>query len=789
MTAFTMFLKSKAYELAALSVVVLALLAGLVSALAAQENETQTPAPAKRKIIYGGRVLRPLMNGASSLAGEDKYDEAVSLMERALTLVRNDAEPDKLTLSLLLKDLAFIQYTKGDYAGAEGNYQLSFVALDEWRRSLPVIMPTQDTGPLTISKLSPEERVHRALLAQAQGDVAKALQLLSSVDQDREKDFIFVSNYISENEKLQFMGAVGNETDLTISCHVRSAPNDLEAASIALTAVLHRKGRVLDALSESMQRLRENLTPDDLRLIKELAKARTQLAALVLNSTASDDTARLQAESARLRANVQMREKALSERSAKYQLWWESVTLKRIQQAIPAGAVLVEIISYKPFNANAKRNAERWGAPHYIAYILGREGAPAWEDLGARSVIDADVLRLRATLKRPPSTDINTPAHRANLASLKRAARSLDERLMRPIRKHIGEARTILISPDGMLNLVPFATLVDERDRYLIENYSFRYLTSGRDLLRLEKRAPSRQAPFIIADPAFNDIGSTVAPAVETSCSADATRTEANDRFVVTDKADDFRRDSNNQLSRNFTGITFDAASISFTSLEARDVCALLPRANVLTGAQAIEAALKKVAAPSILHIATHGFFLPDTQVSAGETLARDVWFDLFANSTVLSSTETLAVENTLLRAGLALAGANRRRSSGGEDGILTALEVSGLDLWGTKLVILSACSTGLGDVMNGEGIFGLRRALLVAGSESQVISLWNVNDVATRNLIVEYYKRVLQRREGKSEALHEVQRSMLKSNTVWSHPYYWAGFIQSGDWSAINLN
>ena len=147
--------------------------------------------------------------------------------------------------------------------------------------------------------------------------------------------------------------------------------------------------------------------------------------------------------------------------------------------------------------------------------------------------------------------------------------------------------------------------------------------------------------------------------------------------------------------------------------------------------------------------------------------------------------------------------GANRRHGANGEDGILTALEASALDLWGTKLVVLSACETGVSEVKSGEGVYGLRRALVLAGSESQVMCLWQVSDETTRDLMVAYYKR-LQAGEGRTEALRQVQLEMLSgggqtaggsqrgvgdklnSKADRSHPYFWAAFIQSGDWRSI---
>src|SRR5262249_31703307 len=141
---------------------------------------------------------------------------------------------------------------------------------------------------------------------------------------------------------------------------------------------------------------------------------------------------------------------------------------------------------------------------------------------------------------------------------------------------------------------------------------------------------------------------------------------------------------------------------------EVRVLKTLLPHASFLTKDQATKAALKKLNGPNILHIATHGFFLQDDQQqSTGNAL----------NSKDTARLGKLAahVENPLLRSGLALTGANQSEN-GNTDGILTALEAAGLDLWGTKIVVLSACDTGVGEIKNGDGVYGLRRAFVLAG-------------------------------------------------------------------------
>jgi CHAT domain-containing protein len=177
-----------------------------------------------------------------------------------------------------------------------------------------------------------------------------------------------------------------------------------------------------------------------------------------------------------------------------------------------------------------------------------------------------------------------------------------------------------------------------------------------------------------------------------------------------------------------------------------------------------------------LLHIATHGFFLRD----GGDASTTD---SKATSGTRLGRSAAWA-ENPMLRSGLALAGANQSRS-GEDDGVLTALEASGLDLWGTSQVVLSACDTGVGEVKHGDGVYGLRRALVLAGAESQLMSLWPVSDRSTRDLMVDYYRRLTDG-EARGEALRQAQILMLRSSRH-AHPYYWAGFIQSGEWRSLN--
>jgi hypothetical protein len=217
------------------------------------------------------------------------------------------------------------------------------------------------------------------------------------------------------------------------------------------------------------------------------------------------------------------------------------------------------------------------------------------------------------------------------------------------------------VSPDGDLNFIPFEALVDEHGHYLIERYAISYLTSGRDLLRMNHEPIKTGPPVVVANPLFGEPP----------------------------------RESGAPPPMYF-------APLGGTAAEASAIATLFPSATLLTGRLATKDALQRLNAPRVLHIASHGFFLPDDSI--GRQRGRG------GRTAAARAAPVVAADvNPLLRSGLALAGANVPHGSS-SDGILTALEASSLNLRGTKLVTLSACDTGIGEVKNGEGVYGLPR-------------------------------------------------------------------------------
>jgi CHAT domain-containing protein len=308
----------------------------------------------------------------------------------------------------------------------------------------------------------------------------------------------------------------------------------------------------------------------------------------------------------------------------------------------------------------------------------------------------------------------------------------------------------ILISPDGALNLLPFAVLATNHGEPLLTQYEISYLNTARELLTPKSR---QQGPNIDAIFAAPDFGPTGGP------SASLNPKLANQRSEEMDRA--------GFVFRPLLGAAREAEDVR-RALNSQEV-------HVFIGGDASEEQLKKLSSPRILHIATHGFFLPDQKSSRSQ------------GDTSTAGAFPTNLEDPLVRSGLALAGANQRQSGANDDGILTALELAQLDLHATELAVLSACDSGLGQVQNGEGVFGLRRSLALAGAQSQVTTLWKVSDDATRQLMKEFYQRLLNR-EGISQAMRGAQLSLL-NNPQTAHPYYWASFVVTGKWTPLSTH
>jgi CHAT domain-containing protein/tetratricopeptide (TPR) repeat protein len=671
--------------------------------------------------------------GNLAAAGQD-FTRALSIAEQAVG-------PTHPLVASILNHLGHLSRRRGDDAGAESFYQRSF------RIRQQVLGPGHPDLVASAMHLSLLYLARRQ--AQTAGEWLARATDLSEADARRN---LVVG---SERQKILYAQRAGRVAEITVAWQVRYFPAEAAAARLALLTVLRHKGRVLDVLANQAAALRRRATAADRQVLDDLQAARNRLTQLAGKPQAQDERAQLERV-------IEQLESQLGERFAQLGAQLQTVTFEAVQAALPKNAALIEYVIYRPLDpAQTDRLAP---TRHLAAYVLrAGDRAPQVIELGELDPIETRLAAFRRALGDPQS-------------DVRPLARALDEQLLAPVRSRLGKARHLFIAPDGSANLIPFEALVDERGRYLVERYDITLLTSGRDLVRLEaKRPPERRRGLVIADPRF-DLGEQAAqqPAGQPA---------------------------NGMRSVDFQTVVYPP--LPGTRREAQLLQRTFQEAEVVLGEAATESRLKSVHAPLYLHIGTHGFFLPENATGQGTAESRELGLVVESRPAVR--------ENPLLRSGLILAGVQQGRSGAGEDGVLTALEAAGLDLRGTQLVVLSACETGLGEVRQGEGVYGLRRALVLAGAETQVISLWKVSDAATAALMGEFYRR-LGRGEGRMAALRaarlgllrgairprseETQRAIGLSSgkpttgrpANWQHPYYWAAFVISGDWSSITL-
>jgi CHAT domain-containing protein len=373
-----------------------------------------------------------------------------------------------------------------------------------------------------------------------------------------------------------------------------------------------------------------------------------------------------------------------------------------------------------------------WGDERYVAWVVPPvgEGTIQFVDLGLAGPIDQAITKVREQMTKAPS-QLSKRGEKKLENELLASVTQLSKLVFQPIAAHLEDASQLLISPDGELWSIPFEIL-RQQNKYLIESKQIRYLTSGRELVRKIKPYSAISDPVVFADPDYDLSPEKVKGATEK-------------QFAL----------------RNTNNMHFPA--LGFSGIEAEAITPLVEEytktsSKPFLAAEAQEANFKNLHRPRVLAISTHGFFNSDSE----------------------------KVSNPLLRCGLALAGANNRQKAmedGKEDGILTGLEIVGTDLRGTELVVLSACETGLGEVTSGEGVAGLRQAFQLAGAQSVVSSLWQVEDGETARLMKLFFENLADGKS-KSQALRQAQLSRIKARRARhgaAHPFFWAAFTLTG--------
>ncbi len=348
-----------------------------------------------------------------------------------------------------------------------------------------------------------------------------------------------------------------------------------------------------------------------------------------------------------------------------------------------------------------RRNDFKDAAESYIALIIKNGENPKLKTIGEAKFLEEKAAKAYRNTIRAKIKDTRSYTY-----------------FWEPVAQEVEASNKIYLSLDGVYNQISLATLNVPEQGYILRKKTLIQISSGKDLNKITE-IKDLESAMLIGNPAFGSKGQ-LAPLPGTQ--------------VEVDKIDKILRQK----------------SI---------------KTEVLTGDQASEEAIKKAANPGLLHIATHGFFEEDQQMTKGLRTGFEA---------------PRVVENPLLRSGLMLSGAElsaseqMERSGSSENGVLTAYEAMDLELNETQIVILSACETGLGDVSAGEGVYGLQRAFQIAGAKTIITSLWKVNDQATQELMTRFIQELLNDKP-KQEAFRIAQLALVEK---YEAPYFWGAFV-----------
>ncbi|MBF0438522.1 MAG: CHAT domain-containing protein [Magnetococcales bacterium] len=511
----------------------------------------------------------------------------------------------------------------------------------------------------------------------------------------------------------------------------------------ALEAGLRRKGLLLKISSEINQIIRLGEDPKIKATSDRLTNARKELAALTLSGPTLETADKHLDTLHKLEREVDELQLKLGQASKRLKHSATNVSIDTLIKHLPDNAALIEFLIF----TEEKQ-------PKMLAAILTKEkNKPTFDRAVYQNLeeIQKAILDFRTIIQDENADD----------EAIKQMGRTVYNLIWDPIQKAIGSRENVYVVPDGQLNILPFPAMVDKENEYLARTTDLHILSSSRDLVPSD--IPRAQGKYLImAGPDYNSdkVGSTQAiHEVQGRRSADL-------------------KQGLRAFSSGMRGLHFDPlpGAEKEGKLIAGQATGKKKLNTMLLKNDAQEGALQSLdSPPEILHIATHGFFLkPDDNLRKRLLkLARSAEVNIPPPG-----------DNPLLRAGLAFAGINTNAQYLGEidtnnDGVLTAMEVLGLNLTGTQLAVLSACETGLGEVHEGEGVYGLRRAFQEAGAKAVISSLWEVSDAGTQALMTNLYARL---GEGlpAHKALRESQLDLLESDE-WKHPYIWSAFMMVG--------
>jgi CHAT domain-containing protein/tetratricopeptide (TPR) repeat protein len=566
------------------------------------------------------------------------------------------------------------------------------------------------------------------------GDPAMALNLYTEAFSSQQVLLQKVFRFTAEPEKQAYLKKINEYRSYFLSFSA-DVPND-KSAVYAYETSLANKNLILN---ESQRlRLLVNHTGDTALLGKynNWISMREQLAFWYTRPLSGNDKTVL----AELEEKADALEKELTRSSAQFRKVQPERSWRDVQASLKHGEAAVEFSQFR------YHDGKQWGDSTYYIAVIIRKDKPAPELLRLFEKKELSVLLGRAN-PGPQLLNILYSSAGKNGSSLYRL-------IWGPLEKSLAGISTVYFSPAGELYKISFAALPVSATQVLADKYRLVQLNSTATLADssspviaatdklvlyggIQYEADSVSIRRAVINAAVNNMASRSVP-------EELLRSSGGDFYFLAESEKEV-----NEIGKMARQYNYDAA--------------------IIKGISATEESVKGLSggsSPAVLHIATHGFFFGDPLVRNKETRSADR--SPFENS-----------GNPLIRSGLAFSGANnawrRKPVSGVEDGILTAYEVSNMYLPGTKLAVLSACETGLGDIQGSEGVYGLQRAFKMTGAENLVMSLWKVPDTETAEFMEEFYKNLFAK-----QTIHTAfyNAQVMMKDKYRNTPYKWAAWV-----------
>lgn len=648
-----------------------------------------------------------------------RFEKGLALYQQVNSIYKKAWGDQHPSYALALQNTAEIYSRINNYKAAEPLFDQ---AIRIYQKSLGPDHPSLATPLLGLANLQSNL-----------GQFGKAEQLLDSSNRiilrHMQQNFI----NLGEEEKMQWWEEEANRYQMAPSLLVSNPHPSNWFLQQTFLQQLQLKGYILKDGKKMLEQIRKNGDPALKKILEEWQANKATLARQY-SLPAAERLPGL--DSIERKASEQ--EKWLNQQSSLFKTgnMDVSLTMDKIRKALQPGEAAIEFIRFAYYH-------QGWtDSVMYAAFVmLPGADAPKFILLGEEKEL-ARLLQAEGTTSEALIKQLyrGTEIRNRNLQGNK--ADSLYQLIWKPIQPLLSGIKKIFLAPAGLLNRVAFNALAIDSNRYLIDEYVLHQLSTIGEITEEKVGTSKKTSEEILL---YGGIDFDVSGAKE------------NGNKTTTNLPEPVQRSIRGGRWGSLPGTLEEIKTIQLLFEKNRKTV------SVIKERAATEESLKQLSghSPGILHLATHGFSLPD--------LAKNRGFK--------KGNQFSMAENPLLRSGVILAGANRVWNGGlplpgKEDGIATAYEIAGLDLSNTELVVLSACETALGDIRGTEGVFGLQRAFKLAGVKQMILSLWQVPDRETAELMTLFYTNKLAGKSS-SAAFNMAQQVMRKKYPV----YYWAAF------------